>query len=124
MLWLQTLPAFALWLLFVAVRRKWMQQTRQRYALLSRRVRIVRMLASVVLSVAILFGGVFGAANLGWLDENGLSLLGFLAITISGLAFLHFQMVATALMLSLALDRETRGASTASNPQKSPGDTP
>lgn len=124
MIWLQTLPAFAIWLAYIFLRRKWTQQSRERYARLPRYARIARMLASIFASVAILFGGIFVSAKVGWCDTEGLTVPGFLVITAAGLAFIHLQMLATALTLSLALDRETDPTPSASNPQIPPGDTP
>ncbi len=120
MIWIQTLPAFALWIAYIAIRRSWMHESRERYANLRRGRRIALMLLSVFGSLAVLIVGVTGAGQFGLLTADGVSLQGFLVIAITGLGFVHLQMVATALTLSLALDRETRAVPPTSNQHRSP----
>lgn len=65
------------------------------------------MLACLFFSFVVLFSGGILIMSLGWLDKKGLNVLGFFAVTLIGLGFVHLQMYATGLTLSLALDYET-----------------
>lgn len=80
------------------------------------------MLLALIGSLAILFAGIAGIAGLGWMTEEGLSVLGMVAVAAVGLAFIHLQMIATALTLSLGVDRVTPTEVPTSNPQNSSGD--
>lgn len=59
------------------------------------------MLVALFGSLALLYGGILGIEQLGWLSEDGLSPIGTLAVLIVGLLFLHLQMLSFALTLSL-----------------------
>ncbi|MEM1953572.1 MAG: hypothetical protein QW299_09640, partial [Candidatus Caldarchaeum sp.] len=121
-IWLQTLPAFGLWIAFIVIRRHWMRGCRSRFANISRPVRIGWMLFALIGSLAILFAGIAGIAGAGWMTKEGLSVFGMVAVAAVGLVFIHLQMIATALTLSLAVDRVTPTEVPTSNPQNSSGD--
>lgn len=65
------------------------------------------MLTCLLFSFVVLLGGGMLIMHLGWLDEKGLNIFGFFAVTLIGLGFVHLQMYATGLTLSLAFDSET-----------------
>jgi hypothetical protein len=108
MLWLQTLPPFAVWVAYAVIRRRWMRESRRRLAAVPRGVRIARMFAALFGSLAVLFAGMWCISALGWLD-GGMTLAGFIAVTLVGLAFVHLQMAATVLTLSLATETREPG---------------
>lgn len=81
---------------------------------LTRGKRIFYMLTCLILSFVALFGGGMLIMHLRWLDEKGLNVLGFFAVTLIGLGFVHLQMYATGLTLSLAFDSETSSMPNAS----------
>jgi len=80
------------------------------------------MLIALIGSLAILFAGIAGIAGAGWMTKEGLSVFGMVAVAAVGLVFIHLQMIATALTLSLAVDRVTPTEVPTSNPQNSSGD--
>jgi succinate-acetate transporter protein len=80
------------------------------------------MLLALLGSLAILIGGIVSIAAAGWMTEKGLSVFGMVAVAAVGLTFIHLQMTATALTLSLAVECETPTDVPTSNPQNSSGD--
>ncbi len=92
-----------------------MESSRQRYAARTRLWRIGAMLGTLFGSLAAILAGAWAIGRLGWMTEAGLTAAGMAAVAAIGLVFVHLQMSATALTLSLALERETAAAVPTSN---------
>lgn len=114
MVWLHTFPAFLLWLAYAwAIRRRmygsrWLRSW-------PRGARTAASIGAVLLSLAVLAVGWQILASQEWVRPEGLSPGGLAVITLMGLAFVHLQMLATALTLSLVTNAETGLPAAASN---------
>jgi hypothetical protein len=108
MLWLQTLPAFAIWIAYIVLTRATVQQRKARYARWSRRARILAMVFGIIASLAILVCGLLlleTQPNLA--NGGGLTGWGILIVTLMGLLYIHLQTVVVSITLSLTFP-ETR----------------
>jgi uncharacterized membrane protein len=107
MIWIQTLPAFVLWLVYIWIMRRWVQEGKNRYASQKRSFRILAMIAALLGSGGVLLGGLWAISRMGWIQTTTLTIPGVIAVAIIGLLFVHMQMLATAITLSLAIENET-----------------
>jgi hypothetical protein len=114
MLWVYLTVSFAIWIAYIIAMRKKVAHMRDSLGTLTRGRRVFYMLACLVISFVVLLGGGMLVMYLGWLDEKGLNLFGFFTVTLIGLGFVHLQMYATGLTLSLAFDSETSSMPNAS----------
>lgn len=104
MIWIQVLPAFALWLIYIWGMRGWVQEGKKRYASQKRSWRILGMLAALMGSGCVLIGGLWVIHLMGWVKTTSLTVPGIIAVAIIGVLFVHLQMLATAITLSLAIE--------------------
>lgn len=108
MIWLQTLPAFAIWIAYIVLTRATVQQRKARYAQWSRRARILAMVIGIVASLAILVCGLFLLETQASLaNEGGQTAWGILIVALMGLLYIHVQTVVVSITLSLTFP-ETR----------------
>lgn len=74
----------------------------------------------MIVGASVLFGTLIGAHSLGGFTANGMSGLTFFAIAISGLAFVHAQTMAMAMLVTLMIDGVVTSHTTASSDPQGP----
>ncbi len=110
MLWLQSLPIFTAWLIYIYVMRFRVQSIRERSIGLSRGMRIALMLASSGSAICVLLGGLWMILSQSIFAQEGtLTWLGMVAVGLVGILFLWLEMMALALTLSLAVESRSQG---------------
>lgn len=114
MVWLQTLPAFVLWVTYAWLIRRRMYGSRW-LSSWPRGVRTAASFGAVLLSLAVLAVGWLILDRQEWVKASGSSPAGLVVITLMGLVFVHLQMFATALTISLVSNAETELSAAASN---------
>lgn len=101
MVWVQGGIAFCLWIAYGAIQSRRSGAIRLQVGRLSRVRRAVTGGALFVASAMVLLGGLAVAMERGAFTENGMTPLGFLAVTVLGLVFVHSQTMGTAMLVSL-----------------------
>lgn len=71
---------------------------------MSRQSRALAGAVIMIVGAGVLFGTLIGAHALGGFSESGMTILTFLAIAVSGLAFVHAQTMAMAMLVTLMID--------------------
>ncbi|MBA3724931.1 MAG: hypothetical protein H0W86_00415 [Armatimonadetes bacterium] len=89
MLWLQALPAFAIWIAYLYLMRNRVQRDRSKYRRWPRRMRIVSMVFGVLASLTVLIAGALLLGSQKWLASgNALTTAGIAMVTVIGLIYL------------------------------------
>src|SRR5690606_2662788 len=76
----------------------------QRLSGMSRQTRAVRGAVAMLGGASVLFGALIASHALGGFTANGMTPLTFFAIAVAGLAFVHAQTMAMAMLVTLMLD--------------------
>lgn len=116
MFWAQGLAAFALWIAYGLWVRKRGDRLRNRMRQTPRKHRMLYGSVGFIVSGMILFGGLLLTQATGQASPQGFTLLGWLMMAASGLAFVHLQILAAAAMITMVQDSETRPPSDPSKP--------
>ncbi|MGI8924715.1 MAG: hypothetical protein ACR2HJ_11905 [Fimbriimonadales bacterium] len=123
MLWLQALPAFAIWIAYLYLMRNRVQRDRLKYQSWPRRMRTVAMIFGVLASLAVLIAGALLLGTQKWISSgDDLTVAGITMVTVIGLIYLKLQMIVVSLTLSLAFENVTSGSRAASDIQDNAGE--
>lgn len=123
MLWLQALPAFAIWIAYLYLMRNRVQRDRFKYQGWPRRTRTAAMVFGVLASLCVLVAGALLLGSQKWLASgDSLTPAGVAVVTVLGLIYLKLQMIVVSLTLSLAFENVTRGSRSASDIRDNAGE--
>lgn len=103
-LFAQAGASFALWILFGWLQARRAAKWRSSLSRLSRTVRIALGPLLMVLGAGVLFGGVALIAGIHGLAEGALTPLGWVILTVVGMAFVGAQIISALMMVSLAAE--------------------
>lgn len=107
MIWPQAAVSFLVWIGYGAWMRGRSERLRARLMGSSRGFRVFLGSAGLILSAFALLGGLAGISALGGVQEGGLLLWAWLAVTLLGLGFVHLQVLGAAAMITIVQERET-----------------
>lgn len=108
----------AVWLAYGLIQRRRQDVIRQKLLRTPRVVRVLYGSVGFFFSAALLLGGLWWIAAQGGLTPNGLTLWGWVAVTLLGLGFVHVQVLAAASMITLIQENETSRPPRPSDPVK------
>jgi protein-S-isoprenylcysteine O-methyltransferase Ste14 len=120
-IWAQGLAAFALWMAYGVVQARRSDQIRARIIRLSRTARAIAGAALLVVAAILLFVGLVGLSAAGAIRPDGMSAIGWLAVALLGLAFVHMQVYAMAMVVTVAQEGVTASARPSSTQEGSEG---
>jgi hypothetical protein len=104
MIWLQGLTCFAVWLAYGYFRSRSSDKIRARLAGMSRRSKAASGAGLMILGAAILFGVLVFSYATGGFTVKGMTIPTWIMVAVGGLAFVHAQTMAMAMLVALMLD--------------------
>lgn len=104
MIWLQGLACFALWVGYGIFKSRSSNDLRARLAKIPRQRKALAGAGYMILGAAILFAALMASHALGGFTPNGMTLPTWGIISITGLAFVHAQTMAMAMLVAMMID--------------------
>ena len=104
MIWIQGLACFTVWISYGYIRSRNSEQLRDRLAKMSRQRKALAGAGLMLLGATILFATLAVSYATGGFTSRGMTLPTWLLVTVAGLAFVHAQMMAMAMLVALMLD--------------------
>jgi multidrug efflux pump subunit AcrB len=114
-MWTQGLISFALWLVYGAIQWRRSKEIHSQMSALQRIRRITGAAVLMLASAVVLLAGLFAVELLGGFTRTAMTPLGWLGVTVIGLAFVHAQTLAAAMLVSLVRPAVTEEAAAASS---------
>ncbi|HZH97654.1 MAG TPA: hypothetical protein VEX38_01670 [Fimbriimonadaceae bacterium] len=114
-MWTQGLVSFAVWIAYGVVQWRRSSKIYTRVSSIDRQKRITGGAVLMLLGALVLLGGLYSVELLGGFTRTGMTPLGWLLVTLVGLAFIHSQTVAAAMLVSLVGPTVTEASSAASS---------
>jgi hypothetical protein len=108
-IWVQALSCFALWIVYGVFQSKRSDAIRARISRLSRTARAWLGALLMVGGAVIMIAAGLLMESLKGFTPKGMTMTGWLVIAAAGLAFVHAQTMAFAMLVSLAYDSVTNG---------------
>ena len=114
MMWAQSLAAFAVWIGLGLVLRAWQGRLRASIQSLPRVARVLLGSVGFLVSILVLFGGLYAIQALGGLKDGLLTAPAWIGVVIVGAAFIVLQVLGAGAMITLVQDEQREGAVKAS----------
>jgi hypothetical protein len=118
-IWLQALICFGIWITYGVIQSRRSAQIRTQFTQMSRGARSRNGAFLMLGGGALLFGCLILCYVTGGLTPNGFKVWAWLLFAICGLAFVHAQTMAMAMLVSLMYDGVTSQGDSSSDQQKS-----
>ena len=103
-----------IWVAYGFVRRRTSDSLRTSVTAIPRTRRAILSAVMLFGGAAALLAGLYAVSAFGWMTKTGLTIGGFVLVTLVGLLFVHMQVQAAAMMVSIALESVTTASSEAS----------
>jgi hypothetical protein len=104
MIWVQALVCFAIWIGYGFVQSRRSQEIRAKLSALPRSRRVMSGAVLMLFGAATLFGVLMLVQIMGGLTQSGLTFLSWVLVAAGGLAFVHAQTMAMAMLITLVYD--------------------
>jgi hypothetical protein len=120
MIWVQGLVCLAIWIGYGVFQTRRSTTLRAQLLAIPRSARGIRGAVLMLLGAAILMASLMLANSLGGFTDNGMTPLTWVGIAIAGLAFVHGQTMAMAILVTMVTDGVVTSEGRGPSDQKGP----